>query len=220
MNSSFYGEDYFERGVETQVSNYSNYHWEPELTIPMAMTMIDLLGIKRHKSVLDFGCAKGYLVKALRLLYRESWGVDISEYALSKVDPMVKDYCFPVEGTWAKMDSKWYDRDYYEQGYDYDFCIAKDVFEHIPVHELKAILENLKVKTLFAIIPLGSEGKYFAEVNNFDKSHVICEPADWWIDFIGKAGWVSDFFSYQVEGIKDTYRNIPKAHGFFIHRRG
>lgn len=69
-----YDREYFEYGVETGKSNYQNYRWIPELTIPMAMTIIDLLGIKPNESVLDYGCAKGYLVKALRMLHRNAWG--------------------------------------------------------------------------------------------------------------------------------------------------
>ena len=73
---SVYNESYFERGLESGLSLYQNYRWIPELTIPMAMTIIDFLGIKRHQTILDFGCAKGFLVKAFRLLYRSAYGVD------------------------------------------------------------------------------------------------------------------------------------------------
>jgi SAM-dependent methyltransferase len=203
MNKDYYDRDYYEAGIESGKSCYQNFRWVPELTIPMAMTMIDLLGIKRDQSVLDFGCAKGYLVRALRMLYRDAWGVDISDYALKHVDPEVKMYCHPVSALRR----------------EFDFCIAKDVFEHIPVDELKGVLESINAKILFAIIPLGGKGKYFAEANNFDKSHVTCQSDDWWEDCLNKAGWRSISYHYSVPGIKDHYSHIPNAHGFFINRR-
>lgn len=36
-------------------------------------------------SLLDWGCADGYLVKHLRRRGDEAWGLDISEYAISHV---------------------------------------------------------------------------------------------------------------------------------------
>ncbi len=208
IDASFYNADYYERGIETQVSCYQNYRWIPELTIPMAMAVIDLLGIKRSHTILDFGCAFGYLVKAFRLLHREAWGVDISEYALNHVDSEVKAYCCSWESTLFTT---------FRQVV-FDFCIAKDVFEHIPENELRKTLEGLKIKTLFAVIPLGENGNFYAEANNFDKSHIICEPAHWWVKFISDAGWKCDSFSYLIDGIKDNYKNVSKAHGFFIFR--
>ena len=69
MNTNLFDENYFERGVETQTSLYQNYRWMPEQTIPMVMTIIDYLKIQRGATVLDFGCAKGFVVKAFRLLH-------------------------------------------------------------------------------------------------------------------------------------------------------
>ena len=92
-----YDADYFERGIETGKSRYQSYRWMPEATTAMAMAIIDELGIKPFDRVLDFGCAKGYLVRALRILHRQAWGVDISEYAISKVDKEVNGYCATMD---------------------------------------------------------------------------------------------------------------------------
>jgi len=42
------------------------------------------------KTVLDVGCAKGYLVKALRDSGLEAYGIDVSEYAVNAADPSVR----------------------------------------------------------------------------------------------------------------------------------
>jgi len=46
------------------------------------------------KTVLDAGCAMGYLVAALRDRGVEAYGIDISEYAISKVREDIRQYCF------------------------------------------------------------------------------------------------------------------------------
>lgn len=202
-----YDKEYFECGVETGKSNYQNYRWIPELTIPMAMTIIDLLEIKPNESVLDYGCAKGYLVKALRMLHRNAWGVDISDYALSKAEEDTKPYLFkPDEILNNKLSFK--------------FCISKDVFEHIQEEKLKDILKTLNVKVLFAIIPLGENGQYVAPANNMDKTHIICQSKNWWINLFNSCGWNNIYTSTKVLGIKDSYYELyPESHLFGIYRR-
>jgi SAM-dependent methyltransferase len=201
MNPGFYDQDYYERGLETGKSAYQNYRWIPELTIPLAMTIVDYLGINRGDSVLDFGCGKGYLVKALRLLYRDAWGVDCSSYALSTADANLARHLSP------NIDTKRY----------FDFVIAKDVFEHIETEELSRILLNLRFGKMLVVVPLGDYGKYEALYNNLDPSHVICENKDWWFGFFYTLGFHVLSACYRVDGIKDSYYDqYPKAHGFFV----
>ena len=204
-----YDYDYFERGIETGKSNYQNYRWIPELTIPMAMTIIDLLGIKPGDLILDYGCAKGYLVKALRMLNREAWGCDISGYALMEADADVQ----PFSSNLNRPDKFLYITKRFKYG------ICKDVLEHIPVDKLSDLLRVLNVETLFTIVPLGHNGKYYASANNLDVTHVICENETWWLNLLHNCNWKCHYFSTRVKGIKDTYEDIPNSHLFMIHRR-
>ncbi len=204
---SFFDEDYFMRGIETGKSAYQQYHWIPELTMPMVMRIIDYLHIRPDQTILDFGCALGYVVKAFRLLNRQAWGFDISEYAISHVDSEVKPYCFTLKNP-VEIPER------------FDFCIAKDVLEHIDYNSIVSVLRYIDAKNLFSIIPLGENGKYDAPKNNLDKSHIICEGLQWWIDTFLKAGWELIHMGYRIDGIKDDYyREYPRAHGFFFCRR-
>src|SRR3990172_9695055 len=108
-----YDEAYYEGGIMTGKSLYSNYRWMPEATVPMAMTIIDALKIPRGASVLDVGCAKGYLVKALRWLGRNAYGYDVSEYAIAHCDPEVATLVSTEPPSMVP-----------------EFAIAKDVLEH------------------------------------------------------------------------------------------
>lgn len=203
MNGDFYNQDYFERGLETGKSCYQNYRWMPELTIPMAMAIVDHLLLLKEHSILDFGCAKGYLVKALRLLNRKAWGVDISRYAISQVPSDVACYCKLIEVCGNDFPKH------------FDWCIAKDVFEHIDEGILDNVLTNIPARKMFAVIPLGDERGYFAKANNLDCSHVLCKDAEWWIHRFYDNKWFCSSWSYRVEGIKDSYKDQERAHGFF-----
>lgn len=201
-----FDEDYFERGIESGKSCYQNYRWIPELTIPMAMCIIDTLGIEPHHTILDYGCAKGYLVKAFRWLNRRAWGVDISVYAISNCDPEVEEFCV--------LDGK---PDRFLDGLPwYDFVIAKDVFEHIGIEDLHFLLSRLEVGTIFAIVPLADNGIFRAPSNNMDVSHVTRLNEREWEYLFFRSGWKVNHFTYKVSGIKDSYYDkFPKAHGFF-----
>jgi SAM-dependent methyltransferase len=204
MNPSFYDYNYFMCGIESRKSCYQNFRWIPELTIPMVMTMIDLVGIKRHDTVLEVGCAKGYIVKAFRMLYRYAFGIDISRYAIDNVDPDVKEYCSLVQE--GDIPSK-----------HFDCCIAKDVLEHISYEDIVPLLSKINASKLFCVIPLGKDKKYFAPANDFDLSHQICENSDWWISALVTAGWKPVQTWNRVPGIKDSYEE--GTHGFFLARK-
>ena len=50
-----------------------------------AEKLIATMGMQPYDSVLDFGCARGYLVKALRKLAIMAYGYDISEWGHRKL---------------------------------------------------------------------------------------------------------------------------------------
>ena len=186
---NLYDEDYYERGIETNKSCYSNYHWMPELTIPMAARIVEYLKIREDEKILDFGCAKGYLVKALRLLHREAYGYDISEYALKSVPVDVKEYVSN------------------EITNQYDWIISKDVFEHIPYEEIDILLKDLaqKTKKMFVVVPLGEGEKYVVSAYELDSTHIIRENLEWWINKFQENGFQVVEAKYKVKYIKENW---------------
>ena len=84
-----FNEDYYEDGVRKGISGYEDYKWMPTRSIPEAL---DIKNNFHFKTCVDYGCAKGFLVNALRLLGCEAYGEDISEYALTNCHPDVINY--------------------------------------------------------------------------------------------------------------------------------
>jgi SAM-dependent methyltransferase len=201
--------DYYENGIETKKSCYEDYKWLPELTIPMAHEFILDLGIEREDKILDFGCAKGYLVKAFLLLHYDCDGVDVSKYAIENADEMVKDRVKLIESA-----------DDIEKRYD--VIIAKDVLEHIDHKDIKSVLDTLHYKSdrFLAIIPLGDDGKYRAKENDYDVTHKICENEMWWIDQFRDSGFRVDYLSTKMDNIKTKYDNEIASFGFFTLKGG
>lgn len=205
-----YDEAYYERGVETGKSCYSNYRWLPELTVPMAMTLIDVVGIRPTHTVLDFGCAKGYCVKALRTLRREAYGIDVSPYAIEHADADVSSYCTMVD-----------DLDGWSVTHRYDHVIAKDVLEHVAYDEIDATLQAFARMTdsALVVVPLGENGRYVIPAYEADVTHQIREDAAWWRERLSRC-FASVKWTHHVPGLKDNWQKVNPRGNAVLWARG
>ncbi len=206
-----YDQNYFENGVASGVSGYENYRWMPELTMRMAFHMINSLGIKSNESILDFGCAKGFLVKAFRLFDFDAYGCDISSYAISMVDKDIENHCWSINGCG--------DHGIFKKRYDW--MISKDVFEHIMENDLRVLMDFARshVDKMFLVIPLAandSDGKYLIPEYDKDVTHVLAKSSKWWINLFQETGWVLSDFSHTFKGCKENWtEHWPTGNGFF-----
>lgn len=212
IKSNLYDQNYFENGVVSGVSGYENYRWMPELTLRMAFHMINTLGIKAGQSILDFGCAKGFLVKSFRLFDFEAFGCDISSYAISTVDKDIQNFCWPIEGC---NDSNIFKR-------KYDWMISKDVFEHLNEQDLRYLLTKSRdyVKKIFLVIPLADNdecGKYIIPEYDNDVTHVLAKSSKWWTNLFQECGWSTVNFTHSFKGCKENWTvDWPTGNGFFV----
>jgi ubiquinone/menaquinone biosynthesis C-methylase UbiE len=80
-----FGVEYFDGDRKYGYGGYRfDGRWQP-----VAKSLIKFFGLKRRMRVLDIGCAKGFLVRALKLEFPklEVCGIDISRYALDNCPP-------------------------------------------------------------------------------------------------------------------------------------
>ena len=206
--SEFFDKSYYETGPQSGKSLYQNYRWIPELTIPLAHHIVSYT--EQHgdefKTIMDFGCAKGYLVYALRLLGREAYGVDISEYAISQAPKEVNGHVKAIE----------------PQSNDFKYCdlmLAKDILEHIPyvnlVDQMKVIRE--RCNRIFAIIPLAKDNKYIIPAYELDKSHYIREDKEWWIGVFQRAGFINFQATTDLGPFKANWQEVDSKGNLLIY---
>jgi SAM-dependent methyltransferase len=210
MQNSF-NENYFERGIATGLSLYTDYRWIPELTIPMCYEMVRLCAIEQHEMILDFGCSKGFVVKGFRLLGFDAFGVDISEYAINHAPEDVKEFLTLVKPGQTlplppKPRTKW------------DWIIAKDVLEHIEQSELSSVVKHLRDagQNAYIIVPLGDGTKYNISSYEMDVTHKVRQPIEWWHDLFTSSGWHISFYHTKHGFIKKNWAGTPNGNGFFI----
>jgi SAM-dependent methyltransferase len=210
--NEYFNEDYYERGAETGKSLYSHYRWIPELTVPMCHHIVLYTKLLPKQKILDFGCAKGFTVKGLRLLGYKAFGVDVSEYAVSQIEEHTRKWCGVIEPQEALVCA--------EGGYDWILC--KDILEHIPYDKIDKQLEVLYNggKKLMAMIPLGDGKKYIIESYEHDKSHFIKENIEWWGKKFEDTGWHIDLATHDLGPFKKNWQKVDdKGNALFIVSR-
>lgn len=206
----YYDESYFISGVESGKSSYSSYTWLPDTSLPQADFARRHLNIHDGESLLDFGCARGYFVKALRMRGVDARGYDHAEWPVQNCDEYVKRYISnTLDTTPLSVDHVW----------------AKDVFEHLTVCQIQEVFPLLcgaARKSVLVIVPLTSYfgGEYKRAEDEADPSHVIRFTLDDWIRLLGGlAPEFTTYGSYHLQGLKPASSQVPFSCGFILLRR-
>lgn len=180
--SDFYSENYFMRGADKNISNYRNYsltRWKKRFN----RISKELIKVINPQSVLDAGCAKGYLVQILRQSGVDAYGIDVSEYAISQAPENVKEYV--QQGLIQELP-------YPNNSFDVVICC--DVMEHIPGSEVgKVFSEFSRVCKKYIVLLVLTEHISW----DIDKSHITIKPKCWW------EGKLSNYFT--IEKAEDYF---------------
>jgi hypothetical protein len=118
------------------------------------------------KTVLDAGCAMGFLVEALRDRGVEACGIDLSAYALEQVREDIKPYCSQASVT-----------DPFTSRFDLVVCI--ETLEHLAPVDSEQAVANIAAFTddvLFSSTPIHFE----------EASHLNVRPPEYWAELFGR----------------------------------
>jgi len=160
------------------------------------------------RSVLDFGCANGAVLKCLKDRGIHGEGVEISRMALDKAFPDIRDEIHFGDLLNLSLPQK------------YDLVLGLDIFEHLNPHKLAGTISKIhgllhEGGYLLANIPAFGRDKVFGEifrVNYKDweddiakarcfrtipvddygypkNGHIICADTDWWVSQFESVGW-------------------------------
>ena len=150
---------------------------EPEHWVNFFGMIADRIVADIHpKTVLDAGCAMGYLVAALRDRGVEAYGVDISAYAISKVREDVRPFC-KVGSLTEPLPAGLPDR--------YDLVVTIEVLEHLYAEDGRQAIRNLcqlTDKVLFTSTP-----------DDFtEPTHVNVQQREYWCRAFFENGFMDD----------------------------
>ena len=180
--ADWYDADYFDNGVK---SNWrSGYEWKTFEKL-FSDTAAFLSTMFPHaSSFLDAGCAKGFLVKALRDQRKEAWGFDCSAWAVRHAVQSAQP--FLQIGSAESLDP----------GRNFDMTVAFDMLSQLTESQALEFLTLARKWTsggFFAVISLSQPAE------SRDLSHVSLHGRDWWHQLFLKAGWRQDALHAALE---------------------
>jgi SAM-dependent methyltransferase len=130
-------------------------------------------------SVLDAGCAMGFLVEALAKQGIDAHGIDVSDYAIEQVDDSVRDRC-AVRSLTEPLPRR------------YDLITCIEVIEHVPPAETEKVITNLCQATDNLL--LSTTPRDFGE-----PTHLNVQQPEAWSAALARQGFFRDLerdFSY------------------------
>lgn len=172
-----YGAEYYE-------SEYYATHLGPLAYIRNEHRWVDFFGriadeIVRSlqpKSVLDVGCAIGFLVEALWQRGVRAYGIDISEYAIGQVPRNLQEFC-RVASVTGPLPAEFPER--------FDLITCIEVLEHIPKDDAPDAVKNMASRTgciLFSSTPEDIE----------EPTHLNVRPVLYWLQLFAELGFYPD----------------------------
>lgn len=167
-----FDKDYF------QSANYTNYLDRQEKYTRTAEEIFDRLktfGLLNKKySVLDYGCAVGFLSHG----FRELGISDIDSYDISQ---------------WAKQQARARGCRVVESLRDsYDIGIFLDVLEHMEDSNIEQVFRETKFNSILVRIPCSvpaEPNKFYLEVSRRDSTHINCKTPEQWINKFRDLGY-------------------------------
>lgn len=168
---SCYGEDYFLHG---NGSCYQNFHYMGDLGRRRAAAFAQAAEVPKGARILDYGCGMGAITVGLKEQGYNAIGVDISSWPIEHCLPQARGLVFTLRQR---------PLDRFEND-SFDAVIIKDVFEHIPVDRLQAIVRNMlqiAPKVVF-LVPISDESGHFLRASDErDVSHITRLTKEQWL---------------------------------------
>lgn len=179
--ASQFGFEYFDGGREF---GYGGYVYDGRWKT-IAKEICEHYGIKSGDKVLDVGCAKGFLVKDLRDLNIDCYGVDISNYAIENCHPDVKNYVYVGDS-----------RELNFRDGEFDLVLSINTLHNLKRNDIaKSLSELMRV----------SKKSCFVQVDSYMTSKEKIRFEEWvltarfhdypsgWLDLFNEAGYFGDW---------------------------
>jgi 2-polyprenyl-3-methyl-5-hydroxy-6-metoxy-1,4-benzoquinol methylase len=201
---AWYDADYFEHGIK---SNWdSGYRWPAFQKLFRETAAFLAATFPVANSYLDAGCAKGFLVKALREAGKDARGFDASPWAIEHAEaearPYVRlagvdDYCFPEP---------------------VDLLVALDLFAHLTEEQAARFLERARPHVRVALVAVIATFDEAAppDPKDRDLSRITRQTRAWWDERFRQAGWRQDALHGNLQQIC-RQQELPRRMGWQLY---
>lgn len=152
---------------------------------------------RKPESVLEIGCARGYIVKRLQDAGIPAAGIEVSRHCIltRACDPVVE---------WDITETPWPFKDK-----EFDLSFSTAVLEHIPKHHVTSVL-----KEIARVSKRGLHGIDFGDHDDgFDRTHCTLEEKEWWVSQCQTVDPAFDWGVVDKESLEEGPILIPTGGG-------
>lgn len=181
----WYDRGYFEDG--TKSNWHDGYMWPSFAGVFTDAASFLTSTFPEATTALDVGCAKGFLVRALRTAGVACWGVDHSRWALDHADPAARPFLVQ-----ASADALAFDR-------RFDLVLAFDLLPQLTEDQAARFLARARELATIGIVAVirsfeteADERRYRDAAEDADLSHILMRTRAWWHEQFVQAGWRQD----------------------------
>ena len=208
MSGSHYHKGYWEDG---DGSNYHSYGFDPGW--PVVASVVRQF-YNPGAIAYEIACAKGYLVKTLLHFGINAYGIDISDYAISKADSDIAERVQVANAVALPWEDK-----------TADIVLSMEFFEHVPEDEVDIVLsEKMRVLKSGGIIMMKiniivpeSNPYRSSHENDCDITHYTIKDRGWWESKFSDAGLIHE---NKIENMLDNAFSGRDWFGrFFVWRK-
>ena len=180
-----FGEAFFDGERST---GYGGFHYNERFWTPVIPTFQEHFGLDSNSSVLDVGCAKGFMLYDMQRLIPgiQLAGVDVSEYAIQHAKEEVKDLV--AVGDARKLP--------YEDN-SFDVVISITTLHNLEVDELAVALqevERVARKGSFITLDAYRNDEEKARMEAWNLTAKTMMHVDEWKAFFKKVGYTGDYY--------------------------
>lgn len=136
---------------------------------PIHEQVVELILSRKPESVLDVGCAMGFIVKRLRERGIDAYGIDISHYAISRAPAEVKPYLQVAPA---------HEIPFPDKRFDLIYCAS--VLEHIPEEFTDQVIAEFQRVANRAILGIAYKDLHSLLDVHSDITHVNIKDEAWW----------------------------------------
>jgi glycosyltransferase involved in cell wall biosynthesis/2-polyprenyl-3-methyl-5-hydroxy-6-metoxy-1,4-benzoquinol methylase len=170
--TELYDQEYFEKHCGPIPYTRSEARWHSFFN-EVAEQLIRSL---KPRTVLDVGCAIGFLIEAFWRRGVRAYGIDISEYAISQVPQDLRSFCRVLSATAPLPED-------FPQKYDLITCI--EVLEHIPEKDARYAIQNMASRTECILVSSTPD-------DLTEPTHVNVRPVIYWLQLFAEVGFYPD----------------------------
>lgn len=163
-----YNRHYFDGG-RGKVGGYSREgYWDYPVHWTTAQKVLDL----KPASVLELGCARGYIMKRIQDAGIPAEGLEVSDHCYqTRVCGGIQVHDI-TQTPWPFANKQ------------FDLCISVAVLEHIPENKIEAVAAEIR-----RVSKRGLHGVDFGDHDDgFDKTHCLFRDQKWWADMLNGDG--------------------------------